>query len=258
MKRIVLLLIISTSYYFSYSQIILNEFETTGLERIELKNISNQTLDVNNFILCSYPVYNIISNLYLVSGNYLMAPGDIVVLTGHPVGDTDGELAIYLNYNFTNPNAIIDYVEWGSSLHVRSTIAQQAGIWSLGDFVPSPPPNVSLEYDGAGDASTDWYVQMTPTFGLENGILSVPGSEFNASLSIRYSVINKHIFITSANQNYPLSDIKLLNVSGKMILQEDLSDVYEWKINARQLKAGIYLVRVGSADKYLNKKIIVS
>lgn len=241
----------------AYSQIILNEFETTGLERIELKNISNQTVDVNSFILCSYPVYNQIANLNIISGNYLMAPGDIVVVNGHPLGDTDGELAIYLNYNFTTPNAIIDYVEWGSSFHVRATIAVQAGIWIAGDFVPSPPANVSLEYDGMGDASTNWHVQMSSTFGMENGILSVASNEFSESLSISYSQINNLLSIASANQNYPISGISLSDLSGKLMLQKELSDVNQWQLDAGQLTEGVYLVRVSSQDKFITKKLII-
>lgn len=43
-----------------------------------------------------------------------------------PVG---GELALYANGTFGDPRAIVDYVEWGSGGHFRSTVAEAAGIW---------------------------------------------------------------------------------------------------------------------------------
>ena len=41
----------------------------------------------------------------------------------------DGEVGLYSNGNFGDPSAIIDYVEWGSAGHFRSTVAVAAGIW---------------------------------------------------------------------------------------------------------------------------------
>jgi hypothetical protein len=50
-----------------------------------------------------------------------------------PVG---GELALYTNGIFGDPGAIVDYVEWGSGGHFRSTVAEAAGIWDETRIVP--------------------------------------------------------------------------------------------------------------------------
>lgn len=50
-----------------------------------------------------------------------------------PVG---GELALYANGTFGDPVAILDYVEWGSGGHFRSTVAEAAGIWDETRIVP--------------------------------------------------------------------------------------------------------------------------
>ncbi|NNC85889.1 MAG: T9SS type A sorting domain-containing protein [Bacteroidia bacterium] len=255
--KFIFALLFSVSVFSSNAQLIINEFETTGLERIELKNISNLTVDVNSFILCSYPDYNLISDISIVSGNNMMSPGDIVVVNGHPLGDTDGELALYLNFNFTVPNAIIDYVEWGSSFHVRSTIAQQAGIWTQGDFVPSPPTGVSLEFDGLGNSSGNWHVQQTPTFGLENGILSIDDELLGKSVKVHVS-LNNQVQIFSANSEYPIGLIYLISADGRIALLEEREEEYEISISAGHLQAGIYVIRLYSGDRFTTKKIIIS
>jgi hypothetical protein len=45
-------------------------------------------------------------------------------------------LALYANGTFGDPGAIVDYVEWGSGGHFRSTVAEAAGIWDETRIVP--------------------------------------------------------------------------------------------------------------------------
>ncbi|NND74328.1 MAG: hypothetical protein HKN44_04925 [Ilumatobacter sp.] len=41
----------------------------------------------------------------------------------------DGELALYRSDQFSDPDAMLSYVEWGSSGHSRSSVAVAAGLW---------------------------------------------------------------------------------------------------------------------------------
>ena len=47
-----------------------------------------------------------------------------------------GEVGLYSNGSFGDPDAIVDYVEWGSGGHFRSTVAMAAGIWDETRIVP--------------------------------------------------------------------------------------------------------------------------
>jgi hypothetical protein len=87
----------------------------------------------------------------------------VTVDLNYTLSPVDDELGLYLSADFANPAAIIDYVEWGSSGHTRSTVAVAALIWTSGDFVPSWNDCESLEYDGSGDSSGDWDGQDVPT-----------------------------------------------------------------------------------------------
>ena len=49
----------------------------------------------------------------------------------------DGEIGLYNSNSFGSADAIVSYVEWGSSGHGRSATAVEAGIWVSGGFVPT-------------------------------------------------------------------------------------------------------------------------
>jgi hypothetical protein len=151
----------------SQSQIIINEFQPET-NTIELKNIGNTTVDVSSYEACSFPEYNAMDELTLVSGTLLMAPGDITVVQGHAMGVADDELGLYTMPSYTNPDAMLDYVEWGSSGHQRSTVAVAAGIWNTNDFLEFfPLADETYMWDGLGDAPSNWFADPD-TFGAEN------------------------------------------------------------------------------------------
>ena len=135
------------------SQIVINEILPDGT--VELKNIGTSMVDVSGYILCDFPTYQSIANSSLDCGSMMMMPGSLLAVNNfNTLNGQDGELGLYTSSNFSNPNAIIDYVEWGSSGHQRSSVAIAAQIWTMGDFVPEFVG--SLAYSGSGDSSADW------------------------------------------------------------------------------------------------------
>lgn len=153
----------------SQAQVIINEFQPET-NTIELKNIGSTTVDVSSYEACSFPVYDAMEDLTLVSGSLNMAPGDILVVSGHTMGVADDELGIYSTPSYTNPDAMMDYVEWGSTGHQRSTVAVAAGIWNTGDFLDFfPGTDETYMWDGNGDAPANWFTGAD-TFGEENSV----------------------------------------------------------------------------------------
>ncbi len=145
-------------------QIVINEIIPP--HTVELRNLGGSTVDISGYALCQFPTYDQLSNIPLLCGGDLMIEGGslVAVTVDITLNAADGELGLYFTYgNFGSPGNITDYVEWGSTGHVRSSVAQAAGIWTAGDFVPDWSACASLEYDGSGDASTDWVSQDMPT-----------------------------------------------------------------------------------------------
>ncbi len=150
------------------AQVVINEVFPNGT--VELKNIGTTTVDVSSYWLCDFPSYQQISNSNIQCGNMSMAAGEILTVDNfNVVAANDGEMGLYSSDSFGSSSAILDYVEWGSTGHQRSSVAVAAGIWTTGDFAPAFGTGESLAYDGDGDASSDWSALATPTICAENG-----------------------------------------------------------------------------------------
>lgn len=126
--------------------------------RIEVVNNGSQTGNVHGFWIAIHP-------FYLELPSAIIEVGDRVIVTLDPdeppdalvhaagllptLAATDGEVGLYANGNFADPTAIVDYVEWGSGGHFRSTVAEAAGIWDI--------------------------TRVVATQGDEGGLIAVPG-----------------------------------------------------------------------------------
>lgn len=151
-------------------QFAINEIDLAN-NQIEIINVGPINMDASSFIFCSFPTYTFISSMTIVSGDLDMDPGEITVLSGHTIpGDfeNDGELGLYINNSYGSSSSIIDYVEWGSTGHFRSSVAVGAGIWETGDVVDAPASGSTLAWDGEGDAPENWDPNADPTLGAEN------------------------------------------------------------------------------------------
>ena len=168
MKTLALTLALSFCALFVFAQdIVINEFQP-ATNTVEIKNVGANATNVSSLILCSFPVYTTLSTMTIVSGDLMLDPEEIVVLSGHSMNVANDELGLYLTNAFTNPASMIDYVEWGSTGHVRSSVAVSAGIWQTGDFLTFLPlAGESYMWDAGGDAPSNWFVGAD-TFGAEN------------------------------------------------------------------------------------------
>lgn len=173
MKHLFTFSLLLISSFVLKSQVVINEVIYSPSQTVELKNLGSSNVDVSSYWLCTFPAYAQVSGLTVLSGNTMLGPGELLVLSGHTYNAADDELGLYTSSGFANSNNIIDYVEWGSTGHARSTVAQMAGIWSSGDFVNDVTGTGSLEYDGSGESSSDWQVSIFTTEGAENSNVPV-------------------------------------------------------------------------------------
>ncbi len=168
-KLIYSALLLATLLTFSklQAQVVINEIRAGGT--VELKNIGAEMVDVSDYLLCDFPAYDRLSNLNVICGSLDMAPGSILAIDNFNFIDaSDGEMGLYLNNSYTNPESILDYVEWGSTGHQRSSVAVAAQIWSTGDFVPAFGSDQSLAYSGTGDGIDSWTASTSSSICDEN------------------------------------------------------------------------------------------
>jgi len=158
----------------AHAQVVINEVEYCVNDRIEIKNLGSSPVDISSWWLCSLFVYAPISGepVIVMSGSTTLAPNDIVVLSGFSMNNTAADLGLYNSRNFPSAAAMEAFVQWGRpGLGIgRQGVAVNKGIWTAGDFVPTVACGNSIEYDGNGNASTDWFDQAVPTFGNDNSL----------------------------------------------------------------------------------------
>ncbi|MBK9014830.1 MAG: T9SS type A sorting domain-containing protein [Saprospiraceae bacterium] len=154
------------------SQIVLNEIGSDG--RIEIKNIGSTGVNVLGYFVCNGAVCYQLSQLGIIcpfppATINPLAPGSILVGESDLVELDGGEIALFSSSNTTDPLALVDYVQWGSSGHPNESLATTAGIWPTGGFTAAIPADGSLEYDGSGNEVADWALAFSPSPCAENG-----------------------------------------------------------------------------------------
>jgi hypothetical protein len=121
---------------------------------IEIGNLGPDTGDLTGFWIAIHP-------FYLEIPSTIIAPGKAIVVSVAPGADPDlvipaagllpvmksgsGEIGLYASGGFGDPDAIVDYVEWGSTGHVRSDVAIEAGLW---------PEDQAIVIDGSATGLT--------------------------------------------------------------------------------------------------------
>ncbi|MGA7304888.1 MAG: T9SS type A sorting domain-containing protein [Rhodothermales bacterium] len=190
----------------SYGQIRLHEVGYSGVDYndssrwVELRNTGDADFDVSSFWLCNYPNYVQISDLTILSGSTTIAPGEALVVAFDALGNGDGELGLYSTNTFADSSAIVDYMQYGSSGHMRESVAVAAGIWDAGTFVPAADMGQSLAFVGYGATTADRWRSSDPTPGEGNG--ADPESAPEASID-RFSEAAGTLFIRNGTNGLP-------------------------------------------------------
>lgn len=145
-------------------------------DTVEITNVGDADVDVNGLILCNFPAYA------PIEGAEMIAPGESITVdagaAGVELADDQGEMGIYTVSEFENPDAILTYVEWGTSGHQRSTVAVSAGIWD-GDAVDAgsvltanvAEPTSAANWSAEGDTATA--ADDLPATGAESWALAL-------------------------------------------------------------------------------------
>ncbi len=134
---------------------------TTG--DVTLTNLGNSAQDISAWRFCNWPAYSTISSL---GASASLAAGASEVINWSSAVDSDGELGLYMDASWASSSSVVDYVEWASTGHQRSSVAVAAGVWITGDFVDGPAP---YTFNGAsGDyGSAFWDVNNPTTATIE-------------------------------------------------------------------------------------------
>ena len=182
--------------------VVINEVQYGNRNLIELYNNGTITVDLSSYWLCLGPgKYSQISNITPESGTTTLAAGEFLVLP-FDLSDAEG-LGLYSTNSFTDSNAIVDFVQWGAAGSPRENVAVEAGIWTNGDFIDNVRlDSYSIEYDGSGNASSDWNEEVNPSLGYANDT-ATETTAFNVTISNVTNYLAAHPFNTPVGATEP-------------------------------------------------------
>jgi len=105
---------------------------------ILFRNDGDEDYDLGGHWICNRPTYSQLPD-------EVLAPGDVIEIEASAVGlnAASGELALYTSGDFSNPDDIVRYVQWGTDSHGRTATAVAGGVWQSGDFVDNQGGNLA-------------------------------------------------------------------------------------------------------------------
>lgn len=177
------------------------EGETFGLTEVNfadgtitITNNGDADVDPNGLIVCNFPDYAPVAGAPTALG-----PGESTVVDlasiGIPANASSGEMGLYLTSEFTDPNALVSYVEWGSAGHTRASVAMAAGIWD-GAAVDVGDGSAITTTSDSPTAGADWAASgggQLPQTGVEAstvGFVALALIVMGAGLLLRTESIN--------------------------------------------------------------------
>lgn len=187
--------------------VVINEIKYLGEDTIEILNNGNSTVSLNDYWLCLGPgQYVQLGSLTPVSGSLELASAEYVVVSSS-LPDSAGGLGLYSTNEFTNADALVDFVQWGAAGSARENVAVDAGQWTAGNFVPATLNSTnSIAYDGEGDTANDWAETSSSTFGAVN-VFTEPEvtslTSFNVTITNVINYLGVQIFNTADGANEP-------------------------------------------------------
>ena len=134
-------------------QINLVEFGDAGF--VQIVNNGGTDASLDGIILCQFPTYVDLGDV--VEGDTIPAGGTVQIdaATMGGLNTTGGEAALYTAQDFTNPDAIFGFVQWGSG-GARHEVAAAAGIWPAGASIQPDPAYNNIELFGDPADPESW------------------------------------------------------------------------------------------------------
>ena len=150
-------------------------------DEFTIHNFGSSMVDISGYRLCSKFVYSPgpLSNLTVLNGSLMLASGASVTVSGFSLDDNAADFGLYLpTGSFGSSTAMVDFLQWGSSVPGRENVAVAKGIWSPGHFIDGTG---TYTYTGSGSQNGRPY--WLPSNGPIVRISSVTPSKDEFSLT---------------------------------------------------------------------------
>lgn len=202
-------------------------------------NMTGMHLTINSNVL-------VIDNLNIKkSGPLDVAAGTYIEFDGLTIPNSASIALWYPNAFPNNQNAgnIASFIQFGAAGHPYEAIADAAGLWTTGTFIPGMPPFIrDQDYNtwGAGN----WSQGLSETEFTNAPRLSVYPNPFSAHINL--TGLSDHIVYAS-----------ITDASGKIYLVNSSSNNEDVEFDTTYLKNGTYILRVKLTDgSTVNRRLL--
>ena len=181
-------------------------------DEITITNMGSLQDNVGNKILCirlEYTFGTIANDVTVTSGNLLLNPGESVTVKWDGfLDDTSSDVGIYSSTAFSDPSAMLDFMQYGGSGIGRENVADMASLWTAGTFVENPGP---FTYTGSA---------IQHGFELwDNGNVGVQEiEELNAAITTNGNFITNDLVIQHSVEDYEIFEIAVINLAGQSVI----------------------------------------
>ena len=230
---------------------------------VELKNTGTTTIDASDLLFCSQFTYPPVGSQPILSGNndYTIPPDGFLVVEASIISDGNDELGLYeagtTIAGFGNSDNIIDYVMYNGVTGGRSNVADNAGIWIDGEFVPSVESTQTFSFfEDATDNPVDNWKAGSPTPGEANEEATTTDIDDVNTVADEFQIIgnfpNPFNPTTTIQFNLPSAarvSVQVYNILGSEVMQIDAGrfsagSANQIVVNAQNLSSGTYFYRL--------------
>ena len=273
MKNYILLVLLITTLTLSTftisanaQSIRINEIGTTvdfegATTWVELKNTGTTTIDASDLLFCSQFNYPNVGSQPILFGNsdYTIPADGYLVVEASTISNGNDEMGLYEagTGNFGNSDNIIDYVMYNGVTSGRANVADNAGIWIDGEFVPSVESTQTFSFfeDGTDNPVDNWKAG-SPTPGDANEEATTTDIDDVNTVADEFQIIgnfpNPFNPTTTIQFNLPSAasvNVQVYNILGSEVMQIDAGrfsagSANQIVVNAQNLSSGTYFYRL--------------
>ena len=201
---------------------------------ITIANLTTTPADLSDFRLCSLFDYtNNLSSLTAPFGDVSNIPPDDIVILSWPLDDNAADLALYFpNGGFDDPNAMVDFMQYGSAGNGREDEAVAAGLWSAGDFIPQ-----AVVYVWVGQCTDHSSANWNPT--------SIENLDQTTSMLIAPNPTNGNLQVGLTSSKNTNGFIRIWDSQGKLCNEDAVNIVSGeniYNLSIQHLVQGHYLM----------------
>ncbi|MTB52537.1 T9SS type A sorting domain-containing protein [Lewinella sp. W8] len=229
---------------FDFTDVIINEVTATG--QVELFNGTDAAIDVSDYWLCNRPTYQQLSQMTVECGSLMIQPGEYLVVSGFTgFNAVDAELGLYTTNEFSNSDAIVSYLEWGSAGHGRSATAIAAGIWMADFFVTAPTETQSIQTFVSDDNELTWSLADETVCAPNDNSTSTNDLDLTADIRLFPNPTSGAVTLNISGLPRDRADFQLFDQTGRMLLEQRVDfGNGRHQISLDQFPAGTYFLRI--------------